>query len=390
MNAAHSHTGTLLAWGAGHTGALGAGPAEDQPWPQPVPGLPPVCHVVAGASSAYAIDASGVVWSWGWDTHCHMLGRTVAADFRPWLPTSLRQMGLELGESASAGSVDLPGVVEGLPAIKALSVADSNVFALDIDGNVWVWGEFLGAGCHTRTNLDRPVKIEALSGIRQISTTFNSTSYFALDANNRVWSWGDGNAGQLGHGKPRSQPVPMPIPSLSHVRSVHSGGDCAYALLEDGTVLFWGNGESLNLSVRGSHRIREPLPVAGLRDISTLFTGHYACIARSDRGETWAVGRYTWEHLLDLRPDSAHDSVARIAALDFLETCYLGSSHGLAISAGGQIFSFGYAVDGCLGNGAVDDEIHAPARIGNIQRASSAAAGENISFAIVPEGSNRA
>ena len=379
-----NQTGTLFGWGAGHTGILGAGPEEDQPTPQQIPGLPPVSSVVAGGASAYAIDSNGSVLSWGWDAFCHMLGLGKVSFSKPWLATPLRSMGYEFEDNnAEDGGVGLPTVVTGLPPVSTLSVAENNVFALTSEGDVWIWGDAFGIGRKARNNLDRPKKIEALEGISQIASSLNGATCYLLDENKQVWSWGNGYEGQLGHGKLRNQHDPQIIPALSNVQSIHASDLCAFALLEDGTVWFWGNGEFIDLTIRGTYRIKEPTIIDGLSDIASLFVGPSSCLAINTKGETWAVGESTWESMLNLNLETRNAHLARVAELDSLNKYYLGDSHGLAISTDGELLSFGYAEGGGLGNGCVGEEYFSPIKVQEMSNVITAAAGIGFSLAIV-------
>ena len=377
--------GKLFAWGAGHSGALGQGPSEDKLTPQPVPGLPEITAVYAGSASAYALDEEGQVWSWGWDAYQHLLGRGIVEYPLPMIPTVLREMGHKhTGERFEGdGGVGEPGVVEGLPAVLELAVADSNVFALTTEGEVWVWGDRAGLGIKSKHSASRPQRIEVLSNITQISASDDGLTFYALDAEQRVWSWGSGYEGELGHGKRRNDPVPKPIPSLQGVRSVHAGNSCAWALLNDGSVWFWGHGQGLELTVDNNYRIGEPLRVDALDEIVALYVWRAGCLARNSAGETFAVGALL-EGVLDI---SFNDQlVVRAEGYDAFTHISLGDDHGLAIDATGQLFSFGEEENGALGNGLhAEDEFHPPTAVAGMANVIYCNAGNSFSFAIVSE-----
>ena len=199
-------TGDLYAWGEGHTGVLGQGPGEDQDGPRPVPGLPPLTAVAAGAFVAYGIDAQGRVWSWGWDTENHLLGRGRAVLPPALPPRSLREMGYALTEPEDAvGGVGLPAVIDDLPPVVQIGAANDNTYLLTKDGEVWSWGDPTGLGRKARQVADRPERIAALPRIVQLSASPNGGTCYALDEDLGIWCWGQGHEGQLGHGKPRAE-----------------------------------------------------------------------------------------------------------------------------------------------------------------------------------------
>src|SRR5262245_11484017 len=57
--------GTVLSWGANHSGQLGDGTTRSRPQPAPVPGLSGIVQVAAGDWHVLAVDLHGDVWAGG-------------------------------------------------------------------------------------------------------------------------------------------------------------------------------------------------------------------------------------------------------------------------------------------------------------------------------------
>lgn len=375
-------SGMLYAWGAGHTGVLGAGPAEDCATPQPVPELPLVTSVAAGDSSAYAIDEEGRVWSWGWDAFCHMLGRGQVEYPPAMAPSALRAMGLDVTDPMEGdGGVGEPAVVEGLENIVQLAVGEDNVYALSLEGEVWAWGSAAGLGGRAQKDASRPKKIEALSGITSIVASPSGVFGFALDGDGQVWSWGRGWDGELGHGKPRADPTAQPVPGLAEVRSIQAGNGYGMAVQEDNTVVFWGLGESYDLLVRNTYRVKEPINFKALAGMEAVFVGPFSCISRNGAGETFGLGRGLWE-LLRVEPEDG--SPLRLEMLDGTGQLAISSDHGFAWRPGQALIGFGEATLGALGNGDfTEQKYYAPAPVEGMGSVRIAIAGNNFSLAIV-------
>lgn len=56
--------------------------------------------------------------------------------------------------------------------------------------------------------------------------------------------WGDNSYGQLGNGTTTARRVPVPVKGLTGVRSLSTRFNTAYALMQDGTVRAWGFSDS--------------------------------------------------------------------------------------------------------------------------------------------------
>lgn len=106
--------GSVKAWGYGAYGELGDGKWKEQPphfstKPVTVQGLPPVTAIAAGGNVRYALDASGRVWSWGYNYGGALgVGKTS------------RELGLRA----------TPGLVPELEGVTSIAGGYANGFAL--------------------------------------------------------------------------------------------------------------------------------------------------------------------------------------------------------------------------------------------------------------------
>ena len=180
-------SGGIWAWGYNSVGQLGDGTTMQANNPVRVEAasgtLPVFAAITAGANSAYGLDKNGGVWAWGYNEHGRLGNGTTTSAMNP------------VRVEAASGA---------LPPFTAIAAGDNSVYALDKSGGIWAWGDNssgrLGNG--TTANAKNPVKVKAASGTLPPFTaiTAGSDSVYALDPSGSVWAWGSNDLGQLGDG----------------------------------------------------------------------------------------------------------------------------------------------------------------------------------------------
>jgi alpha-tubulin suppressor-like RCC1 family protein len=200
--AALTQTGDVYTWGSNAQGQLGVskGLVGQRDTPGMVPGLPNIQAICSGQGHVLALDQGGVLWAWGWN-----------------------QEG-QLGNGSGGSFVfsDTPAQVIGLgAAVTAIACGSLHSLALDVNGDVWAWGNGDGGALGTGVLVDayNPVLVASLQGqnITQISIA-NDTN-LAMDVNGKLWTWGGNSSGQLGVGEVGGQggstlynsPVPLDV-----------------------------------------------------------------------------------------------------------------------------------------------------------------------------------
>lgn len=305
--------GRVLAWGHNINGVLGQGKSTSElaslAVPTPVKSadgagsLQGIMSVSVGAGVALAVTEDGEVYSWGSSFH-EQLGRT--------LPNS------------NLDFASLPGKVQGttgtgsLNHIVAVSIGDGNAMALADDGTVYTWGAYAG---HDNTTTFR--KVPGIpSGLQvtgswgpavAISAGWNWNS--ALMADGRVLSWGFRNTGggNLGRADASTNYVPGPVVTadtgamLTNIVSLSAGYMHSLAVDSSGRVWAWGDRTSGQLG-------------GGVNSSTSSF----ATLVRAvDGGPTLS-------------------NIAMVAA---------GGNHSLALDKSGNVYSWGLATSGELGDG---------------------------------------
>ncbi|MGB3439938.1 MAG: hypothetical protein WBA97_14420 [Actinophytocola sp.] len=208
----------------------------------------------------------------------------------------------QLGVGTTGGFSTVPGRVDGLSGVKAVTGSFINGYALRGNGEVWAWGsnDLGGLGNGRAYGLNpAPGRVGALTAVTQIAAgVYNG---YALRGNGEVWAWGYNGDGSLGDGtvSPRYSPVRVNTPS--GITQVAAGYTTAYALRSDGTVWAWGaNGSSLGNGMYGTGcdttpvgpgcRAVTPIQVPGLTGVASIAATRNAAFAVKSDGTVWTWG----------------------------------------------------------------------------------------------------
>lgn len=146
-------------------------------------------------------------------------------------------------------NVYTPTLVEELSSITKISAKYGKIMALDEDGYVYAWGENSdGAlGLRTTSNIYKPTRITDVSQVIDIAVGKNHT--LLLDANGKVYSSGKNGSGQLGVGaqyptldKFKEVKVINNAGDEAKIAYIEAGYETSMAIdTEEGYVYAWGN-----------------------------------------------------------------------------------------------------------------------------------------------------
>ena len=100
-----------------------------------------------------------------------------------------------------------------IPPIQKISCANSSCYLIDLEGNLWTfgdntWGQ-LGHGDEEERNI--PTKVSTLKDIQQISYGSCASHFFAKNSQNQIFFAGNNAFGQLGTGDTQSVSTPKEI-----------------------------------------------------------------------------------------------------------------------------------------------------------------------------------
>jgi alpha-tubulin suppressor-like RCC1 family protein len=190
-----------------------------------------------GGAQSYALTANGEVWSWGYNNY----GQLGHGD------TANRAIANRI-EFFVANNIQIAKIIPSRPNY----YDHASVLFLTTDGKVYGCGYNgtgqLGNG--TTANQYVPVRCGSLSNITCVSLSGMQHHAYAVENNGNLWVWGSNNNGQLGLGDGTTRQTPILHPSLNNVvKAVAAGGyttagngpaGCGLVLRADGTI--WTTG----------------------------------------------------------------------------------------------------------------------------------------------------
>jgi alpha-tubulin suppressor-like RCC1 family protein len=347
-------SGPVYAWGNGIDGEIGNGStpaAQAFPTTVPLPSGVTAVEVAGGAETSYALGSDGNVYAWGNGTDGELGndGTTPLQD--------------------SAVQVDLKALKGVAPV--AIAAGTDRAYSLDADGNVWAFGNDgngeLGDGGAGGEELS-PVEVD-LDGDTIVAIAAGSITGYALDQSGYVWSWGYGADGELGDGSsgstessetaaPPTLVIDPDTGGLFQASAIAAGGSNAYAIGLDGDLYAWGDNTYGQLG-NGSSDPNSSLPaLVELPDDDSAVS--IAAGARTAYALDASGDAFSWGYGMDgeLGDGAAVNSptpvpVTMPAGVSFLEIT--GSyTNGYAIGSNQDVYTWGYDGEGELGNGSVD------------------------------------
>ena len=178
--------GTLWAWGAGETFALGTGKAENSAIPIQVGTDNDWKEASIGNDHVLALKNDGSLWGWGFASYGQLLNDETSVK----VPTRL-----------------------GTDTWASVKAIDNASYGIKADGTLWAWGDnqrnLLGLNLDmgeleneddgTLANVKVPTQITAITGkVTQLSGC--EKARVAL-VEGKIYTWGDNSNGALGNGK---------------------------------------------------------------------------------------------------------------------------------------------------------------------------------------------
>ncbi|MCV6585612.1 MAG: Ig-like domain-containing protein [Marinibacterium sp.] len=281
--------GDVYAFGHNNRGMLGLGDDEDRSRAEKIDALDDV-DVIAienGNGVSFALDADGVLYSWGSNTN----GQLGHGD-------------------RDTRMVPTPVEVFGGERVVAVSSGTSHTLALTAEGEVYAFGSNTDGqadGSGERRVVD-PTQVDGLPDDIIGVTAVGRTS-FAVTSDGRVFGWGESKYGQMlvgsdnGDGTftvdPADVRIPVELTALpDNVIDVEGGARWAIALTADGDVYAWGpNDEGPTGGLDGDPAAASdasflPTKIAELDDVTIveIQAGPNSIIAVSDTGQVFAWG----------------------------------------------------------------------------------------------------
>lgn len=265
---------------------------------------------------------------------------------------------LGTGDRASNPMPQRVDVLVGL-CVRKLSLGTSHSACLVEDGRVFSWGYGgdgrLGHGHDGDVLVPKP--IAGLHGMDIEVVVCGELHTAALTNKGQVFTWGLGKDGRLGHGARDSEFVPRLVSALSNktITQVACGGLHTAVLTSTGTVETFGLGKDGRLGHGNLEPDQlSPRIVQGLTDhiIKQVDCGGHHTAALTENGVVYTfgfdddgrLGHGTVGHQFHPRVVDAlvGEEIAQVAC---------GCWHSAALSTSGAVFTFGSCKSGQLGGG---------------------------------------
>lgn len=232
-------------------------------------------------------------------------------------------------------------------------------------GTIYGWGHNhrgqLGGVEGAKVKL--PTACEALSCLRPVQIVGGEQTLFAVTADGKVYATGYGAGGRLGIGGTDSVLVPTLLESIQHVFikkvAVNSGGKHCLALSTDNDVYSWGEGDDGKLGHGNRTGYERPKLIEALHglEINDIACGgaHSAAITASGQVYTWGKGRYGRLGHGDSEDQLKPKLVEALLGYRVIDiACGSGDAQTLCITDDDNVWSWGDGDYGKLGRGGSD------------------------------------
>ncbi len=232
--------------------------------------------------------------------------------------------------------------------------------AISADGDVYTWGwnsrASLGQG--HRNHVPKPRRVAGLAGVPIVQVALGGWHMLLLDNEGQVWACGGDEYMQCGQaGKERDVMVPtMCLPAL-RVCQVSAGGMHSLALTEDGSLYAFGEPwGSFSMTIdRRPHRVEveDPEEIADRGGFVAIACGAFHNLALTATGEIYSFGLNDYGQLglghtaSVTSPQRIVDGLEGVTVADI--SC--GGWHSACVSTSGEVFMWGRGEYGRLGLG---------------------------------------
>jgi len=329
---------TLWGWGINEFGQLGDGTLADHH--SPIFILDDVIAVSGGIFHTMAIRSDGSLWGWGGGHG----DRSPAQNFG------------QVGDGERTLRVNPVWIMDDVVAVSAGGL---HTMAIRGDGSLWGWGLNASGqiGNGTLENQFSPVLI--MDDVAAVSADGFHT--MAIRTDGSLWGWGLNVAGRIGDGTTENRLYPVRV--LDNITHVSVGFDHTMAIRADGSLWGWGGDyrddieENLG-QIGDGERIPRHYPVWVMDDVSYVSAGAGHTMAIRTDGSLWAWGSHNAGQVGDGSAmgegiDPSRPIPSRI--MNNVIAVSSGDFHNIAITVDGSLWSWGWNVQGQLGDGTTQD-----------------------------------
>ncbi|KDO25530.1 hypothetical protein SPRG_20651 [Saprolegnia parasitica CBS 223.65] len=260
------------------------------------------------------------------------------------------------GDDIDTPNQSTPQLLQLVGDVVKLEIGEYHMAALTKDHRLWTWGRH---GCpqigHDNANRGYPNEIKELSGkVKDVACGRQQTVVVTTDGELYVWGYAHEGALGLGTREPVFRPKKLVIPNETF-ESVTCGREHTFAITTDKKVYSWGANDNGQLGVAGTVRYqRSPVRVTSLDGLGVVqvAAGDYHSAALTASGEvyTWGSGR---DGQLGLGTTDDRNIPRKVADLDGVRIVHIacGGGHTACVAEDGTLWVFGRGRSGQLGRG---------------------------------------
>jgi alpha-tubulin suppressor-like RCC1 family protein len=191
------------------------------------------------------------------------------------------------------GTLMRPTVLPALTGVSTIDASNSSGYAIK-EGHVEAWGNNargqLGDGL-TANSLEAPVRVHLPEGVTAVSLGEARNTGIAIDSSGHAYGWGEAGLGDLCRGGVK-QLTPVPIPGLSGLVQVQGGENHTLWLTSAGKVYGCGSNEHGELGLGESiERVTTATLIPGLpANVVEVSAGSRSSAVRTSDGRVFTFG----------------------------------------------------------------------------------------------------
>lgn len=217
-----------------------------------------------------------------------------------------------------------------------------------------VFGEIRSAGQTPPYNISL---LGPLAGKTIIDISGSAEHVLALTSDGRVFAWGSNSSGQLGNNSTINSLLPVAVDtsgvlSGQTVVAIAAGENHSFAITSDGRLFTWGKRRA-GFGVTVNSLTPVELNSGGLagKTVVAISPGGNVDLALTSEGEMYGWGNSSFGQLGTSNTYAVDPILVGSGEIGTIPVIAIaaGSSHSLALSLNGRVFSWGAAQDGALG-----------------------------------------
>jgi len=318
--------------------------------------------------------------------HAHSLGIR-DGQLWAWGQNSFGRTGLGI----NSGNTLVPTRVGTASNWASVSAGIWHSLAVTTDGQLWAWGDNMfgeiGLNIEGGNSLV-PTRVGTASNWASVSA--GNRFSLAVTTNGQLWAWGHNHSGQTGLNLPGIHSVltPTRVGTASNWASVSAScGAHSLAVTTDGQLWAWGLGNSgqTGLNIEGGGTVTlVPTRVGTATNWASVSAGSFHSLAVTADGQLWSWGANTnGETGLNIQGNTVVPT--RVGVASNWASVSAGSWHSLAVTVDGQLWAWGSNDNGKTGLNIEGGNTLIPTRVGTASNWVSVSAGSWHSIAVITD-----